>query len=1116
MTFRRNLAMAILVCLGAPQIFFAAQKRAKKPEREVSPNQKASLKKEAKPASPMNSATFAGLALRSIGPAIISGRIDAIAVDPDDRAHYYIGAASGGAWETRNDGATWTPVFDHEGSYSVGAIAIDPGNPSVVWIGTGEPNSQRSVAYGDGVYRSDDSGKTWTNVGLKSSQHIGRIVIDPRDTNTVYVAAEGPLWGSGGDRGLYETTDGGKTWKPILTISKYTGVDDVAMDPTNPNILYAAAWQRERKQWTLIDGGPESAIYKSTDAGKTWRKLTMGLPKVDMGRIALSIAPSNRNIVYAGIEAADGKGGLFRSTDMGATWELRNPVNAANMYYGQITIDPRNPDRIYIMDVIIMVSEDGGKTVHPLSTQWKHVDNHALWIDPHDSDYILVGCDGGLYETYDRGKNWIWKANLPLAQFYDVDVDNTSPFYYVYGGTQDNSSVGGPSRTRSISGITNGDWFFTTGGDGFHSVVDPDDPDTIYAETQYGDLARYDRRTGQRNGIQPQQAAGGPPLRWWWDSPLLISPHSHTRLYFGSQFLFRSDDRGDNWQAISPDLSRQTDRNTLPVMGKIWGPDAVEKSASTSLYGEIVAISESPIQEGLLYVGTDDGLIQATPDGGKTWIKHDTFPGVPDRAFVSRVVASSHDVNTVYAAFDNHKDNDFHPYLLKSNNRGDAWTSIAGNLPENGPVLAFAEDPVNPQLLFAGTESGLFFTMDGGKRWVQLKGNLPTISVHDLKIQQREGDLVVATFGRGFYILDDITPLRVLKPEDFDRSAFLFPVRKTPLYIQSNPLGGFGKASNGASFFTAPNPPFGATFTYYLKEKLLTEKEQRQKAEKAAEKAGKPFPYPTDAELRAEAEAPAPSIFFTVTDSSGKAIRQIPAVNGPGVHRTTWDLRYSAMAVPQQAPTGLAALFGRGMYQGPLVMPGTYSVTLSEQVDGVVKPMAGPQTFQIYALGATAMKPQDQAALTQFQVQVAHLYSAVYGALQTANDLNQRLELVTRALGEAPGAYPQLIAQADAIRQKNNSILRALRGDVVLRRLNASTSESIMERVETILGDERMSSSLPSGTDKQSYQVASQEFTAQLAALKTLVQVDLVNLQKAMQAAGAPWTPGLLPAWPAQ
>ncbi|HEV2947441.1 MAG TPA: hypothetical protein VGX70_08690, partial [Gemmataceae bacterium] len=686
---------------------------------------------EKKPTELMSAETFSGLKLRSIGPAVASGRVVGFAVHPANRARYYIAVASGGVWKTENAGITWTPIFDNEGSYSIGTVVLDPKNPNVVWVGTGENNSQRSVGYGDGVYRSEDGGKSWKNIGLKNSEHIGRIVIDPRDSNTVYVAAQGPLWGPGGDRGLYKTTDGGKSWKRILYVSENTGVTDVVMNPNRPDVLIAASYQRRRHVWTLIDGGPESALYKSTDAGATWTKLKSGLPNEEMGRIGLAMAPTNPDIIYAIIESIDKKGGIFRSDDGGATWNRRNEFDQQAQYYAHLVVDPVNAERIYVMNVYLQVSDDGGKTLHKLGEKFKHVDNHEIWIDPKNPSYYLVGCDGGVYESFDRGANWRFISNLPVTQFYDVTVDNQGPFYHVYGGTQDNATLGGPAKTRSIHGITNEDWFNTKEGDGFQSRVDPEDPNIIYSEAQYGDLVRFDRRTGQSMGIQPKPGKGEAPLRWNWDSPLLISPHLHTRLYFAAQRLFRSDDRGDTWKPVSGDLTRQLDRNQLPVMGKIWSADAVAKNVSTSFYGNIVALTESPKKEGLIYLGTDDGLIQVTDSGGQTWRKEDKFTGVPDRTYVSRLLASQHDANTLYASFDNHKNADFAPYLLKSADAAKTWKSIKGDLPANGPVLALAEDPVNPNLLFAGTEFGLFFSLNGGEKWIRLKGGMPTIAVRD-------------------------------------------------------------------------------------------------------------------------------------------------------------------------------------------------------------------------------------------------------------------------------------------------------------------------------------------------------------------------------------------------
>lgn len=709
---------------------------------------------EAKPTGPFSTGAFAGLKMRLVGPALTSGRVVDFAVHPKDRGHYYAAAASGGVWKTTNAGTTWTPVFDNEASYSIGVVVLDPKDPLVVWVGTGENNSQRSVGYGDGVYKSEDGGKSWKNMGLKSSEHIGKIVIDPRDSNVVYVAAQGPLWGPGGDRGLYKTTDGGKIWKKVLSISENTGVTDVVLDPRHPDVLLAAAYQRRRHVWTLINGGPESALYKSTDGGASWKKIKAGLPTVDLGRIGLAVAPTNPDIVYATVEAADKKGGIFRSRDFGETWEKRNDFDAQAQYYAHLTVDPKNAERIYVMNTYIQVSDDGGTTLKRLSERNKHVDSHVLWVDPNDTNYYLVGCDGGIYESHDRARTWHFHANLPITQFYDITVDDAAPFYHVYGGTQDNFTLGGPARNRSQNGITNPDWFVAQGGDGFHCRADPKDPNTVYAEAQYGVLVRYDRRNGQGMGIQPQPGKGEPPLRWNWDSPLLISPHAHTRLYFAANKVFRSNDRGNSWKAISPDLTRQLERNRLPVMDKVWGAEAVAKNLSTSFYGNITALAESPKQEGLLYAGTDDGLVQVTEDGER-WRKIEKFPDVPERTYVARLLASQHDATTVYAAFDNHKNADFAPYLLKSADAGKSWKSIKGDLPANGPVLAVAEDHVDPNLLFVGTEFGLFVTLDGGKKWVRLKGGLPTIAVRDLAIQRQMNDLAVGTFGRGIYILDD-------------------------------------------------------------------------------------------------------------------------------------------------------------------------------------------------------------------------------------------------------------------------------------------------------------------------------------------------------------------------
>ncbi|HZM70910.1 MAG TPA: hypothetical protein VFB95_11170 [Candidatus Cryosericum sp.] len=1056
--------------------------------------------------------TFTGLELRGIGPAVTSGRVVDIAVHPSDGSIWYVAVGSGGVWKTTNAGTTWTPIFDTQGSYSIGCLAIDPRNPLVVWVGTGENNSQRSVGYGDGVYKSYDGGTTWENVGLKASEHIGKIVIDPRDSQVVYVAAQGPLWGPGGDRGLYKTTDGGKTWKAVLTVSENTGVSDLAYDPRHPDTLYAAAYQRRRHVWTLIDGGPESALYRSMDGGATWKKVENGLPKEEMGRIGLAVSPADPNVVYALVEAANKAGGFFRSTDAGGNWErMSEYMSTSPQYYQEIIADPKAVGRVYSMDTWMQVTEDGGKTFSKVGERAKHVDNHALVIDPSDTDHLLSGCDGGVYESWDRGANWEFKANLPVAQFYKVAVDDARPFYNVYGGTQDNNTLGGPSRTITAHGITNADWFVTVGGDGFQSQVDPEEPNIVYSQAQHGVLVRHDRKTGEIIDIQPQPGKGEEGLRWNWDSPLIISPHSHTRLYFAANRLFRSDDRGDAWRPVSPDLTRRIDRNRLKVMGRVFGVDSVAKNASTSFYGNIVALAESPLAEGLLYVGTDDGLIQVSADGGASWRKVEVFPGVPERTYVSRVVPSQHLADTVYAAFNNHKMADFKPYLLKSGDRGRTWTSIAGDLPERGSVWSLAEDHRDPRLLFAGTEFGVFFTTDGGRRWVQLKGKMPIIAVRDLAIQKRRDDLVVATFGRGFYILDDYSPLRGLTAETLEKESILYPVPASAMFIQSTPLGLKDKSFQGDAFYTAPNPPFGAVVSYYVKDEILTKKKARQKAEKETVKKGGDVPYPTWEALQAEDREEDPAIIATITDEAGHVVRRITGPVTAGFHRVAWDLRYP-VARPTQLKPGEEDPF-QDPRQGPLAAPGTYSVSLAKRVARVTTPLAGPVSFTAEPLLTATLPPADRALLLEFERKTARLQRAVLGAVETAAEAQNRIDYLKKALPETSEADPRLLDDTVALETRLKDLLVALSGDTVRAKRNEPTPPSIADRVQQIVGGHWSATSAPTGTHRTNFDIAAAEFSEVLSKLRVLVEQDLKRIEDAAEAAGAPWTPGRVPRW---
>ena len=1053
----------------------------------------------------LNSALVSGLSFRSIGPAFMSGRIGDIAVDPVKKSTWYVAVASGNVWKTTNAGNTWDPIFDSYGSYSIGCVTVDPNNRHVIWVGTGENNSQRSVGFGDGVYKSLDGGKSFEKTGLDSSEHIGRILVDPRNSDVVFVAAQGPLWSPGGDRGLYKTTDGGESWELVLEISENTGVSDICLDPRDPDIIYATSYQRRRHVWTLIDGGPESGIHKSTDGGKTWREINNGLPGGDRGRIGLAISPIDPDVLYAIVEATDDKGGFFRSSDRGENWNKMSDYSSGSpQYYQEIYADPHQFDRVFSMDVVLRVTEDGGRTFNTVPRQHKHVDNHAMVFDSDDPEHWIVGCDGGIYETWDSGENWDFKSNLPVTQFYKVAIDNDLPFYNVYGGTQDNYTQGGPSRTDNVHGIRNCDWFMTLGGDGFDPAVDPLDPNIVYSQWQHGNLVRFDRRTGQKIDIKPREEKDGPPLRWNWDAALMISPHLNTRLYFGAQILFQSDDRGESWQAISPDLTRDLDRNKLEVMGRVWSADAIAKNWNTSYYGNIVSVSESPLLEGLIYVGTDDGLIQATENGGQSWLKVDKAAGVHQYVYISDIEASLHDTNTVFAALDNHKMGDFRPYVAKSTDRGKTWKLISGDLPERGTVYTIAQDHVNRNLLFAGTEFGVFFTVDGGAKWIQLSSGMPTICIRDIEIQRRENDLVAASFGRGFFILDDYTPLRQLSEESIQQDATIFPIKKALMYIQATPLGGGEKGSQGAGYFTAPNPPFGATFTYYIKESLKTRKEIRRKQEKKLAEDGGDVFYPSWEDLEAESREEKPAVFLTVEDMDGNTVRRVSGSASKGIHRATWDFRY-----PDYAPVRL-----NSDDNGPLALPGDYTVTLQKRVDGVTTTLAGPVRFTVETLGQSSIPEADRADVLAFQRKTGSLQRAVLGANAVARDAQERIDFIKQAVKESPQVEMSMWQDIRDIELRLKDIRTRFNGWTVERQHNEPSMPGIISRVNSIVYGHWSSTSGPTDTHKRLYDIAADEFEAILGDLRQLVEIDLVDIEKQLEEAGVPWTPGRpIPDW---
>jgi photosystem II stability/assembly factor-like uncharacterized protein len=1052
--------------------------------------------------SGITSSLIGGLKFRSIGPALPSGRIIDFAVNPADHAEYFVAVASGGVWKTTNDGISFAPVFDDQGSYSIGCITMDPGNPHTLWVGTGENNSQRSVSYGDGVYRSTDGGKSWKHMGLRKSEHIGKIIVDPNDSRIVYVAAQGPLWGPGGDRGLYKSTDAGATWKAVLTISENTGVTDLVMDPRDTKVLYAASYQRRRHVWTLINGGPESMMFKSTDGGVSWDTLRTGLPKGDLGRIGLAISPANADYLYAIIEGEKGKGGVYRSTNRGASWEKRSDYQTVSgQYYNELVCDPCDVDKLYSLDTYTRVSDDGFKSNRRLSNRHRHVDDHALWINPDDPDHLLIGGDGGVYDSYDGGEQWRYKSNLPVTQFYRVAVDEAEPFYNVYGGTQDNQSLGGPSRTINKDGIFNEDWIYTNGGDGFESQIDPTNPNIVYAQSQYGFLVRFDKQSGEKLGIQPQPGVDEDPYRWNWDSPLLISPHSPTRLYFAANRLFRSDDRGDSWRTVSPDLTRHIDRNSLPVMGKIWGPEAVAKNASTSLYGTIVALDESPMQEGLLYVGTDDGLVQVSEDGGATWRKTESISGLPDRTYVSFLHASRHNPDLVYATFDNHKMADFKPYVLKSMDRGRSWASIGGTLPENGPVYAIAEDHVDSDLLFVGTEFGVHVSTDGGKKWVQMKAGLPTIAVKDLTIQKRESDLVLATFGRGFYILDNYAPLRDVEDAVLSKDAHIFPVKDALMYIEATHRG---VHSQGETFFTSPNPEYGATFTYYLKEDIKTRRQKRLAEEKKIRKAGGTPSYPDWETLRAEDNEIDPYLLFTIRDAQGTVVRKLQATAKKGIQRLTWNLRYAGLA-PVDKKTDI------NKADALPVLPGSYTVEMATVVDGGETAVVEPVRFEARVLNITTLPSGDRAALVAFQKRLGEIQRVTLGVQKYAAELWERLQVIDKALQVTPEAGAELAARWKNLRNRMLDINRRLNGDESISERNGNQVRPVVERIGYLMYFIYRSSAAPAPQHERQAEDVVVLLRRLTDDLRAIGESELPPLQEQLEQLHAPWTPGRLP-----
>lgn len=1051
-----------------------------------------------------------GLSLRGIGPALMGGRIADIAVNPADASTWYVAAGSGNLWKTTNAGITWRPVFDDQASYSLGAVTIDPNQPATVWVGTGENVSGRHVGWGDGIYKSTNGGKTWQNMGLSNSEHIGKILIDPRDSDVVLVAAEGPLWSAGGDRGVYKTVDGGQNWELVLGIDENTGITDLEFNPANPDVVYAAAYQRRRKTWALLAGGPNSGIYKSSNNGDSWRQVKTGLPKGDMGKIGLAVTPANPQLVYATIEADNQEKGLYRSTDKGESWEKRSSYISGGTgphYYQEIEVSPDNPDLIYQMDVFFHVSRDGGQTFDYLGTgREKHSDNHALWIDPNNGKHLIAGTDAGLYESFDEGSHWRHFPNLPVSQFYKLGLDNSEPFYNIIGGAQDLGTLIGPARTTNVEGVRNRDWFVPLGADGYDSAFDPEDPNIAYMEIQQGELYRYDKRSHEVLSIKPQPAPNDPPERWNWDSPILISPHDHQRLYFGSQRLWRSDNQGNSWTPVSKDLTTNTNRYELEMMDeRVWSVDALYDNGAMSKYATLTGISESPLEEGIIYTGSDDGIIQVTEDGGGNWRRAVALPGVPERSFINDVEASLHDANTVFAVADAHKFGDYRPLLFRSTDRGRSWQSIKGDLPEGTIVWVIKQDHENKDLLFIGTEYGLYFSYNRGGNWIPLKSGVPTIPFRDLELHQRDDDLVGASFGRGFYVLDDYSALRSMHEVVQAEANALFPVRDAWWYVPNEPMQAKGMPTLGSTSFVADNPPFGALLTYYVADFPQTAKAERREAEAALRQKAEDVPFPGWASLRQETTEGAPQVLLLIRDAAGNPIRWLAGKSEEGLHRSNWDLR-----LPAPNPINLSQPAFKppwaGDAQGPLAAPGTYSAQLYIEHDGQLEAQGEPQTFQVKAV-PTLPEGTETEVVADFQKQTSMLLREITIAGQRISEARERLRYLEAALQQTPRADEEHFAQLSQLKKTLAELRRQLSGDPARQRLNEASAPSISNQIGRIAGAHWSTRQMPTQTYRDNLVLAEQDFAAFHVDLEAYL-AELATYESRLEALGAPYTRG--------
>ncbi len=1048
---------------------------------------------------------YAGIAFRSLGPAFTSGRIADIAIHPKNENIWYIAVGSGGVWKTVNAGTTFEPVFDKESCYSIGCVTIDPNNPSTIWVGTGENVGGRHVGFGDGIYVSHDAGKSWKNKGLKASEHLSKIIVHPDDSNTIYVAAQGPLWSKGGERGFYRSEDGGSTWAKTLGNNEWTGVTDIVMDPKNLQIIYAATWDRHRTVAAYMGGGPGSGLHKSTDGGKTWSKLESGIPKSNLGKIGLALSPFDNETLYAAIELDMKKGGVFISKNAGASWTKQSDAVSGGTgphYYQELYASPHQEGKLYLMSNYVQESNDHGKTFTTMNEKHKHVDSHAMAFKKNDPNYVLFGTDGGLYESYDLTKTWRFFSNLPITQYYKVAVDDAEPFYHIYGGTQDNGSHGGPSRTIRADGILNQDWWKTLGADGHQSATEPGNPDITYGEFQQGRLWRIDQTTGETVLVQPQPAAGDPHERFNWDAPILVSPHNPKRLYFASYRVWKSENRGDDWTAISKDLTRNEERITLPILGNQQSWDNPWDVYAMSNYNTITSLAESPIQEGLLYAGTDDGILQVSEDGGANWrkIPLGKIKGVPSRAFVNDVRADLFDANTVYLVLDNHKEGDYKPYLLKSTNKGTTWNLINGNLPNKLLTWRLVQDHKKKDLLFAATEFGIYFTTNSGGSWTQLKAGLPTIPFRDLTIQRREDDLVGASFGRGFYVLDNIAPLRDYNASKANEVQF-FDTKPAHLYIQKGELYG-----QGNNHYVAKNPEYGAIFTYYLPNKLDSLKNLRTEKEKDLTKQKAAIPFPGWDALAAEKNQEGPELLLVIKDGKGDVINTVKGSNKKGFNRVAWNLIHANRSgIPLEAPKPDPE---EGFSGSPyLVTPGTYTVTLYKNVTGVLTELSGPKSFEVKQLKKGVLPAKPSAEIDAFRETFQQFRQDLMATNTTIVEVRKKLGAMQRAYKQAKRPSNELYAKIVKAKSTLLSIETVMNGNSAKREVGEKTAPSPKDGSR--IGYVALGNTYgPTGNHLKAFARAQNQLKSLKVEVSKLVKTTLPTLETELKAAGAPYIQG--------